>query len=385
MTDKEKVEKLSDILLSDIKKKNIPIIGSKEHISDIKNVKYQAYNSAIKKVYTDYWISTFNDDPDSIVDSENNNDLIEWLKRRNGIGKGHKFIFVVVNFNNKIIEDANDVKAFIAKFVPKLRTKKWIDRMIINFEQRGSTDDTLGQGIHMNMLIERKDEYDDKKPSHMRRELFNTVKNVVPDIMKVHLQTKADSFAFVNYIYGWKADESKNAYVNGDLQWRDNNDLEDVYSFDWHTKFPKDALQIPQFDENDNIINPNDNPRDKPKRYSFEVEDNKDTIEEDDDDFDDVVYNNKLSNNFKSFPEGVKNTSSVKNTEAVDNNTNTKFQELLQSKRNTFTDVDDIEDDLPDYIDNDEEKQRWLNDTKNFHKSFGKLKLKSINTKKIVK
>ena len=101
------------------------------------------------------------------------------------------------------------------------------------YEQRGDSDDTIGKGFHCHMLAER-DFTKSTKPSHIRRDIGNTVKNILklnsknPYIQFVDAEYAKDK---IRYMLGDKDlhKDEKDIKLVYDKLWRDRENIEHVY------------------------------------------------------------------------------------------------------------------------------------------------------------
>lgn len=112
----------------------------------------------------------------------------------------------------------------------RLIRKKWIEKYIYVFEQRGEAEDNI-YGTHIHLLIHRKG----KRASQVIREITNSVKHVT-DVMcdktfniKFVKEDDENVARVLEYITGVKADESKHKKQEIDKIYREKYGLKDYY------------------------------------------------------------------------------------------------------------------------------------------------------------
>lgn len=112
----------------------------------------------------------------------------------------------------------------------KLIRKKWIEKYIYVFEQRGETEEDI-HGTHIHLLIHRKG----KRASQVIREITNSVKHITDvlcdKIFNIRFVKEDDDNVarVLNYITGKKADESKHKKQEIDKIYRQKYGLKDFY------------------------------------------------------------------------------------------------------------------------------------------------------------
>ncbi len=101
------------------------------------------------------------------------------------------------------------------------------------YEQRGDSDETIGKGFHCHMLAER-DFTKTTRPSHMKRDIGNSVKNILnlnaknPYIQFVDAEYAKDK---IRYMLGDKDlhKDEKDIKLVYDKLWRDRENIEHIY------------------------------------------------------------------------------------------------------------------------------------------------------------
>lgn len=145
-------------------------------------------------------------------------DFGRFVKESIGAGSASRFIYFTVNPKPQAQGDF----ASIALAVEKCTSKVWIKRYMLSYEQRGlSGTPEFGTGLHLNLLVEKKEEYMAKKPAECLREVKNTFKKLcevqIAGILTMRYAPVPDNF--VEYIKGNK-EEEKIPLVDADRQWR---------------------------------------------------------------------------------------------------------------------------------------------------------------------
>lgn len=135
------------------------------------------------------------------------------------VNRGARYLYFVINFKDDI------PLSTIMKKMQKACRKVWISRYIWTLEQRGNDEDSMGMGIHGNIVIEV-GRY--KRPCEAKREMYNTFKHCVGNQMHVCMRRSHDPTNFLKYTLGEK-EESKMELVEWDRIWRDSLGIEDYY------------------------------------------------------------------------------------------------------------------------------------------------------------
>lgn len=137
---------------------------------------------------------------------------------------------VVVNFDPKIFNFNDDtIRANVEMHVIKACHKKWVSSWMYSWEQRGRTEEELGTGVHLNILVTYK-QPGIRKASEVRNEFHNTFKAWCPNKPAVHVTPYADMTNGINYVKGLKSDEDKMELVKMDRLWRAKVGLRDYYA-----------------------------------------------------------------------------------------------------------------------------------------------------------
>lgn len=132
--------------------------------------------------------------------------------------------YVVVNLK-PVISFASKTH-YICDLLQRYVQRKYIGKYIYTYEQRGTTDDNLGNGVHLNIVFQLAYH---KVPSQVYRETRNTFKDVIGNPLHVCFRSSVNPQNFISYILGQKK-ESKMDLVIRDRQWRLQLGLEDYYS-----------------------------------------------------------------------------------------------------------------------------------------------------------
>lgn len=165
-------------------------------------------------------------DPARMVDSYWSHNDIEMLSeyyKKCGRG-GYKFVFITVNPESHI-----QLSMFMRK-LKKCCRKVWITKHLFCLEQRGDTPSNMGNGMHSHMLFEIKP---GKRKSEITREVRNTFKYLVGNLLEINFKWSMTATNFENYINGIKKSDDKKEKCEMDLIWREQNDLEATYG-NWY-------------------------------------------------------------------------------------------------------------------------------------------------------
>lgn len=120
-----------------------------------------------------------------------------------------------------------DLQARVKKYVHRrmLRSSEWV------YEQRASTDDESGKGLHVHLLVQP------AKPislTSIRKNTYNTFKVLVGCEKAVHVlpcKTEADVEKRRRYMSGEKDSTEKMEKCAVDKDWRFKNNLQDMYTY----------------------------------------------------------------------------------------------------------------------------------------------------------
>jgi len=117
------------------------------------------------------------------------------------------------------------------KVIEKIFSKKWQSKYIYVIEQRGSTKDDCGKGIHLHSLIHR----NDKKFSEIKREIHNTFKRLYDEEVYSAFDVKLvddspDNLSkIINYMLGEKATADKQLKQVQDKIFREREKIKPYY------------------------------------------------------------------------------------------------------------------------------------------------------------
>lgn len=136
--------------------------------------------------------------------------------------------FYFITINPKPTADLND---FIAK-VHTIKNLSWIKKMHYVFEQRGDSKETKGKGFHSHILLEDYDNEFGKIKSQMKRMFQGFCNQPYENTINVYQKKREWLEDKLDYIKGKKLDEEKPEKVIIDKEWRQDKQLEAVYTFD---------------------------------------------------------------------------------------------------------------------------------------------------------
>jgi len=125
-------------------------------------------------------------------------------------------------------------------YIKRIVNKKWIIKYLLCYEQRGENDETKGRGFHVHILIE----HNPMKPSHIKRELANTLKDIM-DVENYHILNikhidSTEAKRKINYIIGTKKEAEKHTKQHYDIIWRKEMNLDPYYNMNY---IIEDAIQ----------------------------------------------------------------------------------------------------------------------------------------------
>jgi len=127
--------------------------------------------------------------------------------------------------------------------IKKLLGKKWISKYLLCYEQRGESDETKGKGFHAHILIE----HTPLQPSHIKRELQNTLKDIT-DVTNYHILNiehidSNEATRKINYITSIKKDTEKHLKQKIDTIWREEMKLDHYYNMNYIVENASKNLQ----------------------------------------------------------------------------------------------------------------------------------------------
>lgn len=183
----------------------------------ITRVQNQAYVKEMMVDMREFVRSKIDDNSDQLYGAHPA--FAEFHKQKIGAGSASRFLFFTINIKPESQGDFGN----IADKVQTAVNKVWVKRWLLSYEQRGLIGtDKFGTGLHLNLLVEKRDEYIKKKPSECDKEMKNTFKHLcqvhIPGVFHMSHAPVPDNF--INYIRGKKADENKTDLVKADIQWR---------------------------------------------------------------------------------------------------------------------------------------------------------------------
>lgn len=133
-----------------------------------------------------------------------------------------------------------DIHKFI-EICKKAMTKCWIQHYCWVIEQRGDSDETMGNGFHFHALVIPQES---KRPSQVCREFANSFKKATDTSNWNWFQTKQlkkqEFERKINYLVGIKTEESKQIKQRYDVKYRKKIGIEKAYhsdGFDFQEKW----------------------------------------------------------------------------------------------------------------------------------------------------
>ena len=165
---------------------------------------------------------------------QNEYNYIQELKQKVNEQNGRKdsdLVFITIAPRHDVL--FKDFK----KIISIILNKKWLDNYIQVYEQRGETPDDSGKHYHAHILLRRSG----KKFSEIRREISNTVKNILqldvdqgkfltgPLQIKLITDSDTDYTKIINYLTGVKKDVYKHPSQKIDELFREQHSLQPYY------------------------------------------------------------------------------------------------------------------------------------------------------------
>lgn len=164
-----------------------------QELSRIYKIHDEAKFDAIKKHCREYWYEYFKEYPQDIKLAGVTNYLETRYKQNR-----EKIYLVTIN-----PIEGTDIVRFIKK-IEKCLKKKWIKHWMWCMEWRD-----MDKGMHAHIRIEANKP---KKPSEVRRECYNTFKDLVGNVQCVDVRFGRREDAYVEYIQGIKEGKKKPNY-----------------------------------------------------------------------------------------------------------------------------------------------------------------------------
>lgn len=170
-------------------------------------------------------------------------ELYAQIRNRNGNGGAiYSHYWVTLNVAPGVLLD--DVKSKVRKFVNRkmCASTEWV------YEQRGSTEDEMGKGLHVHMLVRP------AKPiglTQFRRNTVSTFKTLVGNEKAVDVRpckAQSDVDKRRKYMSGEKDDPEKMKKCAVDKMWRSKNNLSDMYK---HENAKNDLQEEASSEEDD--------------------------------------------------------------------------------------------------------------------------------------
>jgi hypothetical protein len=142
-------------------------------------------------------------------------------KRGNEISE---YMFITINPDPSLNLTVKSIYDKLCKLCKSTRILEYL----YTIEQRGDTDDTMGNGIHSHVLIKHKF----PKFCKLQQHFYNGFKTVIGNIKHIdikHCKNVRDVSHRINYINGEKKDNEKIEKVLIDRKWRQQWGIQNVY------------------------------------------------------------------------------------------------------------------------------------------------------------
>lgn len=190
----------------------------RRHLSELKKT---ALDNVVKQFYQKLYRQRLRADgclpgiPSSVY--ENSKNLALDIRRKN---KNYcRFITISLPPTFTLIQ--------VQKTMSAVLKKKWITTYYYCLEQRGKTLDTMGDGLHIHLLILNPE--NSKRKSQIVRELAGTFR-IAKNFIDVKQGGEIDFDKFLTYMRGEKKDETKLDAVLINVKWRQKNNLDLIYT-----------------------------------------------------------------------------------------------------------------------------------------------------------
>lgn len=134
--------------------------------------------------------------------------------------------------------------------VTKLLERKMFVNACYTFEQRGECIKDIGKGYHCHIICDKDSKL---SPAQMQKNVYNTFKNYVGNIKHIDVRLypthcRKDK---VDYLWGEKWDEGKEASVRLNKIWRGIHQLRNIYGIDINEKTSDSAPPPKDLSENE--------------------------------------------------------------------------------------------------------------------------------------
>lgn len=185
------------------------------------DIKLQALKEILLSRYKSYY--------NMLIDSGDADELFPVLKElREKEDMNCKTNFLFITINPRPPYNIETFKLFF-KICMKVFTKPWYKRYCAVLEQRGEDRESLGNGFHLHMLIDK----GDYRISHVRREFVSSFNRICDtsniSCFNIAFCKECDILKRQNYMVGEKADSSKHLKQSMDKIWRDIYDIKEYY------------------------------------------------------------------------------------------------------------------------------------------------------------
>ena len=182
----------------------------------------------MQKVNEKYYEYMLKDDPTEVSNNGIFLRRLQYVQDREGDQERETpCVWITINPDNKKLQGIKTFQPLVEKAIKK----KWIQGYMFVYEQRGTPDDKLGEGIHCHMLIFKPM---NKRPSEVKREFQSTFNHVIGNSKHLEFKfvtSKEVILQKVQYMAGVKS-EDKMDKVYGDMKWREATGLLPFYKSD---------------------------------------------------------------------------------------------------------------------------------------------------------
>lgn len=205
-----------------LKSKDTEKLTEEEYEFVTRRTNNQAFSKEVMANCRSYQRSLIDNNPHKYYGS--NPGLLAHVEAELGAGSSCRYQCYTINFKSEVEHNIVAIKQAIMAAC----TRKWVKRYMYCIEQRGTLhpdDENYGKGVHIHMLIEKKDTHTKKSISQCSTEIKTNFRGLcLVDIagpFHYYYSTCAEE-NWVNYIKGIKKDESKLEKVQADIHWRKN-------------------------------------------------------------------------------------------------------------------------------------------------------------------
>jgi len=193
----------------------------KLYYDELKELKRRHFRKILEQ---EYYLETLGDYYKEMKQIEEKN--VDLIRERVAISHNNLYVWVTINPKSDIT-----LEVFKRK-MEKLAHRKIFTEAKYVFEQRGTDEQTLGNGMHCHLLARRNLSY---KPFKVKECIQNTCKGIVGNVKSsnlVNVQNIGEEFAKdkLEYILGTKTGEGKDQKQKMDPIWRKKNNIAIYYN-----------------------------------------------------------------------------------------------------------------------------------------------------------